>query len=233
MGLLDRTLHFRKFEATCSQTKIFGNRNKRFGALFELYASQTKILDRRTSRLESISKHFSTSSSPNPVLTPFSTLIIILASSPDRAHTYYVCDPFVIITPRFYNILASSPDRTHTQCHTHMRCFHNGLARVSVRHAADAPAARSRRSLTAAAPPTLLRDSAAAVAVQCANGWLGVCALPLPLPNEDFGRMNKRRNPDCRSTCIHRHASEYVYREALFKGVSQGNMQLRNVRCVI
>ena len=36
-----------------------------------------------------------------------------------RSHTHDVCDPLVIITPRFYNILASSPDRTHT--HTHMR----------------------------------------------------------------------------------------------------------------
>ena len=34
-------------------------------------------------------------------------------------HASDVCDPFVIITPRFYNIIASSPDRTHT----HTRCM--------------------------------------------------------------------------------------------------------------
>ena len=39
---------------------------------------------------------------------------MMIASSPDRTHTYDACDPFVIITPRFYNIIASSPDRTHT-----------------------------------------------------------------------------------------------------------------------
>ena len=36
-----------------------------------------------------------------------------------HTHTYDVCDPFVIITPRFYNIIASSSERSHT--HTHIR----------------------------------------------------------------------------------------------------------------
>ena len=44
-----------------------------------------------------------------------------MRSSPDYKHTHScdVCDPFVIITPRFYNIIASSPDRKHTHTHTH------------------------------------------------------------------------------------------------------------------
>ena len=30
--------------------------------------------------------------------------------------THHTCDPFVTITPRFYNIIASSPDRAHDGC---------------------------------------------------------------------------------------------------------------------
>ena len=36
-----------------------------------------------------------------------------------RTHTYDVCDPFALITPRFYNIIASSPDCAHKHSHTH------------------------------------------------------------------------------------------------------------------
>ena len=41
-----------------------------------------------------------------------SPLGIIRTCTSTRTHTYDACDPFIIITPRFYNIIASSPDRT-------------------------------------------------------------------------------------------------------------------------
>ena len=47
---------------------------------------------------------------------------IITAIERARTHTYDVCDPFVIITPRFNNIIASSPDRTRAHTHTYDAC---------------------------------------------------------------------------------------------------------------
>ena len=32
-----------------------------------------------------------------------------------QAHTHDACDPFVVVSPRFYSIIASSPDRTRTR----------------------------------------------------------------------------------------------------------------------
>ena len=44
-----------------------------------------------------------------------------MRSTQTHTQTHDACDPFVIITPRVYNIIASSPDRTCTRTHTHIR----------------------------------------------------------------------------------------------------------------
>ena len=49
---------------------------------------------------------------------PSSANVLFATMTHIHAHTYDVCDPFVIINPRCYSIFASSPDRTRTHAHT-------------------------------------------------------------------------------------------------------------------
>ena len=56
-----------------------------------------------------------------------------LKSQSDIRSSYDACDPFVIITPRFYNIIASSPDRIHTKIRR-MRSVCNHHSKILQHH---------------------------------------------------------------------------------------------------
>ena len=88
-------------------------------------------------------------------------------------HGIHVFDPFVIITPRFYNIIASSPDCTNTRtCDVCIRS-------VSTCLVATKKIARFHSHTTLFVNPSLQ--------------YRHKLQLYAP-PNEDFGRRNKRLN---------------------------------------
>ena len=66
-------------------------------------------------------------------------IIIRIAHAHIHTHTYGACDPFVIITPRFYNIIASSSglliQRTRSVCNHHSKILQHHRIIIRIAHA--------------------------------------------------------------------------------------------------